>query len=147
MRFVVAVGLVVIASPSVVAQPKVAPRFTIEWDGESFPQANAKDAFASVVKAIDQNRIDYLLAHLVDPEYVERRVSELGGRFDRAVETTRQKFADDPESVKELKRFLNDGEYAETAEAVTVKLKGTPRAVYLKKVGDRWFFENRQKAK
>lgn len=147
MRFVVALNLAIVFAPVAIAQPKVAPRFTIEWDGESFPQANAKDAFASVIKAIDQNRIDYLLAHLVEPDYVDRRVAALGGKFDRIVDTTRQKFADDPESVKELKRFLNDGQYEEAGDTATVKLKGTPRLVYLKKVGDRWYFENRQKAK
>ncbi len=148
MRFTLAIGLVALFASAAFAQPKsVAPRYTIEWDGESFPQATAKDAFASTLKAMDQNRIDYLLAHLVDPEYVDKRVATLGGKFERAVEVTRQKLSDDPETFKELKRFLNDGEYEETAEGATVKLKGSPRQVYFKKVGDRWYFENRQKAK
>ena len=99
MRFVVALGSLVVAA-SVFAQVKYPPRFAIEADPDAFPQATAKDALGSVVKAIGENRIDYLLAHLADPAYVDKRVADLGGKFDKAVDVTRQKLTDDPESVK-----------------------------------------------
>jgi hypothetical protein len=56
-----------------------------------------------------------------------------------------QKLTDDPQVVKDFRRVLRDTPFpnAETAIAVThPDLKG--RSLYFKKIGTRWFLENRQ---
>jgi hypothetical protein len=56
-----------------------------------------------------------------------------------------QRLTDDPQSVREMRRMLRDGSFADADPAASVThpdVKG--RALYFRKVGDRWFLENRQ---
>ena len=51
-------------------------------DLKTYPQATAKEALASVLKAVEAKRIDYLVAQLADPAYIDDRVQRLyGGKF------------------------------------------------------------------
>ena len=58
------------------------------------------------------------------------------------------KFADDPESLKDLRRFARGGTFPDPAAPDLAAKVGLPdlkdRAVFLKKIGDRWFVENKQ---
>jgi hypothetical protein len=158
-----------------------------------YPQATAKLALDSAVKAAEKGRFDYVAAHLLDPAfvdaeakrrgaaflgeaevalrirrdrekqagsdvprdrrlpdepsqfltYVEAAASEKG--FQRLVADFREKAVDDPSAVKELRRFLRNGTWEEGADTAKVTLRDVKdRAVFLKKVGTRWFVENRQ---
>src|SRR5438876_7020446 len=40
---------------------------------KSFPQATPKEALASVLKAVEMKRFDYLLAQLAEPDWVDGR--------------------------------------------------------------------------
>jgi hypothetical protein len=54
------------------------------------------------------------------------------------------KLRDDPQALKDMRRLAREGTVAEADPAATVSheaVKG--RTLYLKKVGDRWFLENR----
>src|SRR5262245_56633668 len=127
------------------AQPP-AQRYQFDPDLDGFPQATPKQALASVIKALERKRFDYLLAQLADPDYVDERVRTYGGRFDEVVREAAAKFADNPETVRELTRFLNQGEWEDTGTQATARLKDLPgRQVTLRKLGDRWFLENRQR--
>ena len=94
--------LLILASGSalVAQQPKQAlpaKRYGIELDLPKFPEATPKEALASVLKAIELRKVDYLLAQLADPEYVDRRVKQVhAGNFDGMVEETTAKLANDP---------------------------------------------------
>jgi hypothetical protein len=47
--------------------------------------------------------------------------------------------------LKDLRRFLREGEFKTSGESATAVLKDvTDRALYFKKVKDRWFLENRK---
>jgi hypothetical protein len=149
MRYLVAMCLVCVPAGVITAQqgrpPAPPPRYAIEADLDTYPQATPKDALRSVLKAIDARRIDYLLAHLADPEFVDQRVQALG-RFEEVVRATTDNLADDPASVRELRRFLNDGEWQESGEAASAghkEVKG--RRAFFRKSGTRWFLENRRK--
>jgi hypothetical protein len=134
----------VVVTALTAAQP--AARYGVEADLKTYPQGTPKETLASVLKAIDTKRIDYLLAHLADPQFVDRRVKENGGRFDVLLDETKAKLLDDPGAAKQLRKFLSDGEWKVEENNATVKLKDVPdRAVYLRKLGDRWFLENRRK--
>lgn len=65
--------------------------------------------------------------------------------FDQLVRDLEDKLRDDTEGLKDLRRIARDGVFADaetTSKAEHPTVKG--RAVYLKKVGERWFVENRQ---
>jgi len=125
---------------------KLAKRYGIEVDLEIYPQGTPKEALASVLKAIERKRIDYLLAHLADPEFVDMRVRVLGGKFEELVKETTAKLAADPTAVKELGRFLREGQWEGDDATASAQLKDVKeRRVYMRKLEGRWFLENRQK--
>jgi hypothetical protein len=123
-------------------------RYGVLLNQRTYPQEDAKQALASVVKAIDRQRIDYLLAHLADPEFVDERVKEVhGGNFDELVKETATKLKDNPAEAKLLERFLKEGEWDAKENTATASLKDVKdRQVFMKKVGKSWYLENKQKA-
>lgn len=144
MRWCVVVLIGVMAQSAVHAQS--AKRYGVEISPEVFPQKTPKECLASVLKAIEGKRLDYLLAHLIDPMFVDARVKALGDSFPELIREITAKLADAPGTVKELRRYLKEGEWEEGEEATSVKLKDVKnRAVYFKKIGDRWFMENKTK--
>jgi hypothetical protein len=150
MRWAVAVGLIVtgIALAQAPKEDAQNRRYGIDANLRHFPQTTPKETLASALKAIDQNRVDYLVAQLLDPQWVDERVQRPGSSFDVVVRETRAKLADNPEAVKELRRFLTEGDWDVGDTAASVSLKDVKtRRVYLKKVETRWFVENRQEPK
>lgn len=146
MGFVVLAG-VIAGAGKLHAQAKTERRFGIEYESDTYSQKTAKEALTSVVKAIDARKVDYLLAQLTDPSYVDKRVQDLGGNFRGLVKETTDRLAADPTLIKELKRFASEGEWEEGEDTATARLKDVKtRAVFLKKIENRWYFENRQKA-
>jgi hypothetical protein len=152
MRSGLVFGLVVVMTASAQAQQAAkenppAARYGLEASLRNYPQSTPKEALQSVLTAIDNGRIDYLLAHLSDPTFVDQRVKDVyGGKFDEVVRETTSKLADNPGTVKELRRFLKDGEWDVGDTSASAKLKDIKdRQVYMKKIGSRWFLENRQK--
>lgn len=133
---------------------KVAPNY------DKYPQDNPKIALASAVKAIELGQIDYLLAHLVDPTFVSKRVQEFRSQitqnlseddkallaFDRLVKETLDHFKADPSAVKELQQFARSGEWQTTDNSAEAKLASVPtRRVFMTKVQQLWYLENKQK--
>jgi hypothetical protein len=122
---------------------KATMRYGIALDLAAYPQGTPREALASVLKAIENKRFDYLVAQLADPQFVDDRIKRLeGGRFEQRVEDTRARL--DPGAVKQLRRFLQDGEWSSGDAEVVVRLKDVPgRCVYLKKIDGRWYLEHR----
>ena len=135
-------------------------RYGIELDTKKYPQGTPKDALGSVLKALGEKDVRYLLANLADPEFVDKRVAayaqQLPGKlsdadkksqaFDKVVEEAAGDFQNDPTKIKELQRFLKDGEWEEGAGEAVAKLKNVlSRKVFMKKVEDRWTLQNREK--
>jgi hypothetical protein len=127
------------------------PRYGQEARLDRFPQGTPKETLASVLKAIDESRVAYLLAQLADPDFVDARVKSASGksadaRFDEVVRETSVKLREEPASVAELRRFLQNGEWEQSDETAVARLKDVRgRAVYLRKIGPRWYLENRDK--
>jgi hypothetical protein len=145
MRVAVVVLLGLVCASGLCGQDaKSSPRYGIVVNQDSYPQDTPKDTLASVLKAIVNQRIDYLLAQLADPEFVDKRVRDTGGQFDDLVKETSAKLAGDPTAVKELNRCLKEGQWEVNDAAATAQLKDVKdRRVFLRKVGGRWFLENR----
>jgi len=137
--------------------PKLAKRYGYSFEPSLFAQKTPQEAMQSIVKALDGKKIDYLLAHLADPKFVDDRVAEYKGlqkgnedakivlAFERLVRETVNHFQEDPLLAKELRQYLKDAEWEvqETSAVGTLKA-ASPRRVFLRKLEDRWFLENRQ---
>jgi|SRR5947209_1188879 len=123
-------------------------RYGVILNQQSYPQTDHKQALASVIKAIDKQRIDYLLAHLADPDFVDERVKEVySGNFEELVKETTTKLRDNPTEAKQLERFLKEGDWDAKENTATARLKDVKdRQVFMKKAGKNWYLENRQKA-
>jgi hypothetical protein len=137
---------------------KASRRFGFDVDEVIYPQKMPAEAMKSIVTAIDRKRVDYLLAQLADPAWVDYWVyqykqeftlgKEEGRRllaFERLTKETNLYYQNDPLIVKDLRVFAKDAKWAEEGETAIGTVETIPaRKVYLKKVGDRWFLENRQ---
>jgi hypothetical protein len=113
----------------------------------------------SIAKAIDRKRVDYLLAQMADPNYVDYWVErykedypdkkELGKRllaFDRLVRETSEYFQNDPLIVRDLRVFAKEAKWEEKDDVATGTVESIPaRKVFLKKIGDRWYLKNEQR--
>lgn len=129
-------------------QPKSVTRLGLESDYQVFPQSSPKELLASVARAVQRERYDYLAAHLLDPEFVDARLQRANLKLEDLGKEIKTKFQSQPEVTKDLLKILNSGEQVESGNTVIVKHKDVKNLqVYLKKVGDRWYLENRQKDK
>jgi hypothetical protein len=138
-------------------EKKVAPRFGFAYNAELYPQKKPDEALKSIVKAIDAKRIDYLLAQLADPKFVDAQIAEFKATikmgdpeqrafaaFQKLVEVTNDYFQADPALIKELRLFAQGGKFEIEDTLATGTLKGSPRKVFMRQIGERWFLENRQ---
>src|SRR5262249_52480762 len=90
---------------------------------EDFPQATAKEALPSVLNALEQNKVAYVVAQLTDPDFVDRRVKDVyDGQIDGLVREAAIKLADNPGAIKELRRFLMESEWQGTDTNASAKL-------------------------
>jgi hypothetical protein len=154
------IGIVFVLGSSLLAQDngKGEKRYGFDLNDKYYPQKTPQETLQSVVKAIESNRIDYLLAQLADPRFVDVAVAnymsviprgdESAKRFlafNRLVDETTQYYLEDPTLLKELRLFAKEAEWegndAQTAGTLKT-IQG--RKVYLRKEKDRWFLENKQ---
>jgi hypothetical protein len=150
MRVGVAIflGLAFTAGPvAAEGEAKPAVRYGVEVDQKTYPQSAPKETLASVLKAADAGHFDYLAAQLADPSFIDDRVKGVfGGSFDEQVKDVRARL--DPSTLKQLHRFLDDGEWTTGDDKASVRLNDLgDRAVFFRKIDGRWFIEHRSKPK
>ena len=150
MRFGVAVFLGLAFTVGLFAAEgaaKSTARYGVEVDLKMYPQGAPKETLTSVLKAADAGRFDYLAAQLADPAFIDERLKGVSaGSFEEQVKDTRARL--DSPTLKELHRFLDDGEWTTDDAAAVVRLKDvSDRAVFFRKIDGRWYLEHRSKAK
>jgi hypothetical protein len=146
MRVVVIILLVLVSVAPALAGPNAAPRHGIEVDLQTYPQSSPKETLSSLLAAIENKRVDYLLAHLADPEWVDQRLKDTGGKLNELRQETTARLMEDPKAAKHLRRLLEEGEWETDTAAASVHLKeGADHWVFLRKRDGRWFLENRWK--
>jgi hypothetical protein len=169
------------------------PRFGVPAKLKVYPQTTAKKVLESAIEACDKGDYSYLLAHLLDPGFVELKLTDRARQMEATVEIelsrlrdyqyanpdrfapqdrfpldkkqfaaviiersrerafkqlirdVDQKLLDDPQALKDMKKILRAGTFAEEGagiKATNPLVKDS--ALYFKKIGDRWFIENRQ---
>ena len=126
---------------------KPGARYGVEVDLKTYPQAAPKETLTSVLMAADAGRFDYLAAQLADPAFIDARVQGVfGGRFDEQVKDVRARL--DPATLKQLRRYLDDGVWAAGDDQASVRLADQgDRAVSFRKIDGRWYMEHRSKPK
>jgi hypothetical protein len=181
MRPFFALSIALLLAAAAPAQLKeVPPRFDIIHNPDLYGQRTPQETLRSVLTAVAGDRYDYIVAHLLDPAYVEARlqttqayyeklaaeqvaatasgaalrgpelqarVTDIATRMNvrQLADAMRKKMADEPDNLKDLRRFARDAEFKDAGESATATLKDVKdRAVYFKKVGDLWFLENRK---
>ena len=117
-------------------------RHGIATDSKTYPQATAKEALASVLKAIEAKKFDYLVAHLAEPGFVDERVKRVyGGKVEEQVADTRARL--DPATVKQLGKFLKDGKWTVDKTSALVQLEEVKdRVVRLVKKDGTWYLSH-----
>jgi hypothetical protein len=170
----------ILASATVGQDPPAPPRFEVLHNVDLYKQGTPRETLNSILGAIERERYDYILAHLLDPEFVDarlattqeyfervaseqigatvagqllkaedfqKRVREVGTRLNarNLADQMKRKFEDEPDNLKELKRFAREGEFKDAGDTSTVTHKDIKnRALYFKRIGGRWFIENRK---
>lgn len=125
----------------------------------SFIDARIADRAAQLEPAADKTLRAVRQSQLNDPNIPRsRRLPDDPARFAQAVaaEAKRQAFlavvadirtnlTENPDKLLDLRKFLRTGTAAEAGDAVSFTLPEVKdRQVYLKKIGTRWFVEDRQ---
>lgn len=122
-------------------------RYNIDYDSNSFRQDSPKVALGSVIRALNDKRVDYLLAQLTDPEFVDEQVARVhAGKFDELVRAVKIKFANDPDLIKNLVRFHKEGDWKIGDTTATAKLPELKDQIFFRYIGSRWFLENKKSA-
>ncbi|MBY0230069.1 MAG: hypothetical protein K2W96_12375 [Gemmataceae bacterium] len=118
-------------------------RFGIEADAKAYPQSTPKEALASVLKAIEARKFDYLVAQLAEPAFIDDRVKRVyDGKFEEQVDDTRARL--DAFVVKQLARLAKEGKWKEgTSEAFVASEDAPDRAARFVKKDGRWFLRHR----
>jgi hypothetical protein len=171
------------------------PRYGVAADLRGYPQATPKMALQSAIQAIELNRLDYLAAHLLDPEFVDRQIAvrlplvqEAADRELRLLRATQrqkpqqvslaERLPDEPDQfavavdqrarvlafqllvrdiqatltelpgqVKDLRRFLRLPEILAEGDTATASHPAVQdRQLFFRKIGSRWYIEDRQQA-
>ena len=173
---------------------EIPPRFGVAFKGKVYSQATPKEALQSVIEVAEKGEFSYLVAHLLDPAFVDARVVDRAKQaepiveanlaalrefqqrnldkivpearvpvdpgkfrdrvaaeakvaaFKQLVRDVQDKLTEDPEVLKDLRRFRStfpdDKVAGDTAKVGHVDVKD--RSLFLRKVADRWYIENRQ---
>ena len=136
---------------------KLAKRYGYTYEAILYPQKTPQEALQAVVKCLDGKKIDYLLAHLTDPKFVDESVAQYARSykgnddartilgFERLVRETVAHFQEDPLLIKELRQYLKDAAWEVQEDSAIGTLKNaSPRRVFFRKLEERWFLENKQ---
>jgi hypothetical protein len=149
MRIVI-VGLICLGWAALAGaqdKDKAGERYKIKPNPDAYPQDKPETALKSVLKAMRTRRIDYLLAQLSDPRWVDGRVRLYDGNFDEVVKETTNHLAEDPTLVKALKSLAKNGKWTIEDKTAAVFEKDKDKGAFFRKIGNRWYLENRQTKK
>lgn len=148
MRFISTAILGAILATGLFAQDdKIPDRFGVAANLDFYPQGSPKATLASIMKAIKNERLDYLVAHLMEPAYVDKRMKETRTTLAKMQAEIAAHLKQDSEFLNDLKAFSLTGEIVENDQTAVIKQKDiNDRAIYMKRIGSRWYMENRRSA-
>lgn len=190
-------GSVALAQDPKDKQPEISdtpvPRYGVPPKVKTYPQDTPKKTLASAIEAIEKGELSYLVAHLMDPVFVELRLGDRAKQYEAGVEIdlsrlrdlqirnpdkyapedrlplekpkfvalivqrsrelafkqlvrdVSDKLLDDPQALKDLRKLLRDGKLEDTETGAKLTHDAIKdRALHFRKIGERFFLENRQ---
>jgi len=82
-RLLALTAVLVLTTISAAQAPEVKPRFDVLHNSEFYKQDTPQQTLTSVVGALGRDRYDYVIAHLLDPAYVNSRLATTQSYFER----------------------------------------------------------------
>ena len=99
---------------------KESGRFGIPLDEASFPQNSPENLRKSLLNALNSDKIEYMLAHLADPSFIDKNVREVHeGDFAKQVAETREKLKKGLKSP--LESLLKEGKLSASEKSASLK--------------------------
>lgn len=80
----IVVAVLTVAGGAWTKELDVKPRFDVIFNPDLYPQGTPQETLNSILGAISRDRYDYIIAHLLDPVYVEARLASTQPYFERA---------------------------------------------------------------
>src|SRR5262245_48780932 len=169
MRNSLALTAVLLVAVPALAQnkPNYPPRFGIAAETEIFTQDSPKQLLASLDKAFNRKRLDYVLAHLLEPGYGDAKLAEsYRQKFGRTLDDDREltieqrdarakealqlfiaevnsHMASEPKKTLRFFRLLKEGTVEEAGTTAKVSLKDAPTMILtLRQVDGRCYMDN-----
>jgi hypothetical protein len=112
----------------------------------------AVEANLAALRDFQQSNLDRIAREArvpIEPAKFRERVAAdaRSAAFRQLVRDVREKLTDDPEVIKDLRRFRTQGTFSDLAGGDTAKVglaELKDRSLFFKKAADRWYLENRQ---
>src|SRR5438128_9883956 len=169
MRNSLALAAVLLVAAAAFAQnkPQLPPRFGVVAETDIFGQDSPKQLLASIDKAFARKRVDYVLAHLLEPSYGDTKLAEYyRKKFGRAPDDDREltieqrdvrarealqlfvaevndHMASEPKKTLRFFRLLKEGNVEEAGTTAKVSLKdAAAMTLNLRQVEGRWYMDN-----
>jgi|SRR6516162_7689476 hypothetical protein len=149
------IPILLLASLATGQEPSKSKRFEIGQDLERYPQNTPQLAMKSIARALLERKLDYLLAHLAEPAFVDAKVKDYAKQYKgpaKAVEIVAfhdvvNEFADhlrrDPTIVDELYRFAKEGKWEIKENMASASLPDVAsRQVNFIAVKKQWYLQN-----
>ncbi len=127
-------------TPSPAQAVKESGRYGIAFDEASFPQNTPDNLRKSLLKALNSDKIEYMLAHLADPSFIDKNVREVHeGDFAKQVAETREKLKKGLKSP--LESLLKEGKLNASEKSASLK----DLIITMKLENNKWYMENNKK--
>jgi hypothetical protein len=124
---------------------KESGRFGIPLDEASFPQNSPENLRKSLLNALNSDKIEYMLAHLADPSFIDKNVREVHeGDFAKQVAETREKLKKGLKSP--LESLLKEGKLNSSEKSASLKDPALKDFIISMKLeNNKWYMENNKK--
>jgi len=124
---------------------KESGRFGIVLDEATFPQNSPENLRKSLLKALNSDKIEYMLAHLADPSFIDKNVREVHeGDFAKQVAETREKLKKGLKSP--LESLLKEGKLNASEKSASLKDPNLKDFIISMKLeNNKWYMENNKK--
>ena len=128
-------------------EPPPPPRYGIDADLDALPARLAQGRPGVRPQGDRRRRFDYVVAQLADPDFVDKQVAGRRRQVRWVRRPMTDRLTDDPEPSGNCGGSRRKANSNVTGDAAIVSHKDVKgRQVYLRKIGSRWFLEDRQKA-
>lgn len=135
MRSILVLTCLLVLSSSASAQLSEKREYGILFTPELYPQATPRQAIGSVLRALDKDRFEYLVAFLLEPGYVREQLQITSARFDQAararIETEQldKKGFDSGFIRKRIRELSEQANFDNLAQRIKDKLASDPESV------------------